>query len=188
MHRFMRFRRTTPIGVAILAAALCAGVALAQQAEPNSAGDIPDNQAFVTYRSPSGAYQLDVPEGWGRSAHGSDVEFRSKLDSVSVTLRRVAGAPQQLALRAAAVDSCPASRKPAVTEARSMHVGSASATLVRFTCRSVPDPVTDKSVVLANEAYFFYRSGRLARVLLSAPTGADNADQWTRIVKSFRWQ
>jgi hypothetical protein len=187
MHRFLRSRRTAPIGAAIFAAALCAGAAFAQQPEPNSAGDIPDNQAFVTYRSPSGGYQLDVPEGWGRSVQGSDVEFRSKLDSVSVKLRRVADAPQQQALRTAAIDSCPANRKPAITEVRSMHVGSGSATLVRFTCRSVPDPVTDKSVVLGNEGYFFYRGGRLARVLLSAPTGADNADQWTRIVKSFRW-
>lgn len=187
MHRFLRFRRMAPIGAAILAAALCAGAAFAQKTEPNSAGDIPDNQAFVTYRAPSGGYQLDVPEGWGRSVHGSDVEFRSKLDSVSVTLRRVADAPQQQALKAAAIDSCPASRKPEVTEVRSMHVGTGSATLVRFTCRSVPDPVTDKSVALANEAYFFYRDRRLARVLLSAPTRADNADQWTRIVKSFRW-
>jgi hypothetical protein len=182
-------RRAAAVGAAILAISLaCSGGALAGATEPNSAGDIPDSQAFVTFRSPSGGYLLDVPEGWARSVHGPDVQFRSKLDAVAVSLRRVAGVPSEEDLRAAAVDGLPASRKAMVQRVRRLRVGGADVTLVHFVCHSEPDPVTERSVELGNDAYLFYRDHRSARILLSAPVGADNADQWNRIVKSFRWR
>jgi hypothetical protein len=40
---------------------------------------------------------------------------------------------------------------------------------------------------LENNRYLFYRAGHEAALTLSAPAGADNADQWQVMAKSFRW-
>jgi hypothetical protein len=47
--------------------------------------------------------------------------------------------------------------------------------------------VTNKAIRLENERYFFWKGGKLATLTLSAPYGADNADQWLLMAKSFRW-
>src|SRR4051794_3357958 len=52
--------------------------------EVNPPGDIPDDQAFVTFRSTAGAYHLDVPEGWSQSESGSTVDFTDKLNTIRV--------------------------------------------------------------------------------------------------------
>ena len=44
-----------------------AATASAVAPEVSPAGDIPDTQAFVKYRSAAGGYELDVPEGWART-------------------------------------------------------------------------------------------------------------------------
>jgi hypothetical protein len=180
-------RRPSParFNIALALIVGCSAAAYAAQAEPNSAGDIPDTQAFVTYRPPGGRYRIDVPEGWARSTHGQDVAFRSKLDAVSIALRHIDGPPPVATLVKEAVASQP---HATVLETRRAHLTKGDATLVRFTSRSQPDPVTEKSVELANDAYFFYRDHRLVKVVLSAPVGADNADQWQRVAKSFAWQ
>ena len=41
--------------------------ALKAEAAATATGDIPDNQVFVTFTSPTGGYQLQVPEGWART-------------------------------------------------------------------------------------------------------------------------
>src|SRR6202165_4866228 len=47
--------------------------------EVNPPGDIPDSQAFVTFKNSTGGYQLEVPEGWSQKAappeYCSDVTF-----------------------------------------------------------------------------------------------------------------
>jgi hypothetical protein len=40
---------------------------------------------------------------------------------------------------------------------------------------------------LDNEAYIYFKNGKEAVLRLWAPKGADNADQWARMSKSFRW-
>ncbi len=52
---------------------------------------------------------------------------------------------------------------------------------------SAANPVTGKTTRLENEQYQFWNAGRLATLTLSAPAGADNADQWHLISHSFRW-
>jgi len=51
-----------------------------------------------------------------------------------------------------------------------------------------PDPVTGKSLPLANESYFFARGKRHVALVLSAPVGADNVDQWKKLAESLRWK
>jgi hypothetical protein len=57
-----------------------------------------------------------------------------------------------------------------------------------YTSNSEPDPVTSKQVRLENNAYLFYKNGKLATLTLWAPLGADNVDQWQQMAQSFRWQ
>jgi hypothetical protein len=62
------------------------------------------------------------------------------------------------------------------------------AVLIVYTSNSEPNAVTDKQISLENNRYLFYRAGREAALSLSAPAGADNADQWQLMANSFRWK
>src|SRR5436190_13802857 len=53
-------------------------------AESNPPGDIPDNTAFVPYRSSAGGFRLPVPEGWARSTTKHSVVFTDKLNTIEV--------------------------------------------------------------------------------------------------------
>ena len=53
--------------------------------EKSPPGDIPDNQAFVTYSPPGGRFAVKVPEGWARTtASGGATSFTDKLNTVTV--------------------------------------------------------------------------------------------------------
>jgi hypothetical protein len=41
---------------------------------------------------------------------------------------------------------------------------------------------------LENDRYYFWKDEKLVVVNFSAPAGADNADQWDMMAKSFRWR
>ena len=62
-----------------------------------------------------------------------------------------------------------------------------SALIVKYESESEINPVTNKRVRLEDEAYAFYKDGKIAMLILWAPMGADNADQWKLISESFRW-
>src|SRR5437016_1761173 len=52
--------------------------------ETNPPGDIPDNQAFVTFTPPAGGYSIKVPEGWARTDNAGGVSFTDKFNTVQV--------------------------------------------------------------------------------------------------------
>src|SRR4029453_17663325 len=54
----------------------------------NPPGDIPDDQAFITFSSPTGGYQVQVPEGWARTGSGDSVRFVAKFGGFKATLTR----------------------------------------------------------------------------------------------------
>ena len=58
---------------------------------------------FVTFTSPTGGYQLQVPEGWARTDSGADVRFVSKLDGVQVSVSSASAAPTAASAQAAQV-------------------------------------------------------------------------------------
>ena len=74
-----------------------------------------------------------------------------------------------------------------------------NATLVEYSSNSAADEVTGKKIRLENEAILFTaptrpgmskeRSNATSSVLLIlwAPAGSDNADQWNSIAHSFHW-
>lgn len=157
-------------------------------AESNPPGDIPDNQAFVTYRSPSGGFDVDSPEGWSRSSAGLTVVFADKYDGEQVTVAKalVAPAPDRNAPAVRVIGK--SGRAVRIESVRRVQLPSGSAILVDFSSNSDPNSVTGKRVRLENNSYVLFRSGRVATLTLWAPRGADNVDQWRHIARSFRWR
>jgi hypothetical protein len=157
-------------------------------AESNPPGDISDTQAFVSYSSAAGGYSLDSPEGWARSVHGSNVSFIDKFDGTSVTIALAPARSHAPDATHSAIDalqrSARAGRDFQISPSK---LPGGAAVVVTFTSNSNPDQVTGKRVRLENRAIVFERGPKTATILLWAPLGADNVDQWNRIGSSFRW-
>jgi hypothetical protein len=154
------------------------------------AGDIPDTQVFVTYRSSIGKYSVDAPEGWARTETGGNVKFSAQFDGEAVSVRASAAAPT---INSARREQVPAIQKQgrAVTiegvNAVTLANGS-GAVRIEYSSNSDPDPVTGKQLRLSNVTWLFYRQGKVAALTVWAPSGTDNVDQWKRISESFRWR
>jgi hypothetical protein len=80
-----------------------------------------------------------------------------------------------------------AGRAMTVSSVDDVILPSGSTVLVKSTANSNPDPVTNKQVRLEQNIYLFFKDGKLATLMLWAPLGADNVDQWQRIAASFHW-
>ncbi|MDQ2805783.1 MAG: hypothetical protein M3Z04_02495 [Chloroflexota bacterium] len=157
--------------------------------EQNPLGDIGDSQVFVTYTAPDGSYQVEVPEGWGRTGDGTTVTFQDKLDGVAVTLAAADQAPTTASVRAAQVPALQAGERAVqVTAVREVTLPGGAAVVLEYQSNSEPNAVTGKQIRRENAAYLFFRAGRLATLHLWAPAGADNVDQWQRMAQSFRWR
>jgi hypothetical protein len=66
--------------------------------EKNPPGDIPDNQVFITYKSPQG-FSLKVPEGWARKEAPAGVSFADKYGRIEVTVALSATPPTAASAR-----------------------------------------------------------------------------------------
>ncbi len=165
-------------------------MALAETAvapEKNPPGDIPDSQVFIVYTA--GSYVLKVPEGWARTVTGGNVRFASKLDGVSVTLTPVATAPSLEWVKAQYVsDLGQAGRAVIITGVSAETSLGEPAIRIEYSSNSDPNPVTNKQIRLENVRFLFFKSGMLAALDLYAPLGADNADQWQLMSRSFAWR
>jgi hypothetical protein len=71
----------------------------ANRPEVNSAGDIPDSQVLVPYRSSQG-YSIKVPEGWARSEQPGSVCLSDKYNAVRIDVSARAAAPTPAEVRA----------------------------------------------------------------------------------------
>src|SRR6516225_1344075 len=171
----------------ILSYAVCwiiAVTASAMAAEKNPPGDIPDDQVFVPYTSSASGYSLKVPEGWARSEKGSDVQFVDKFDGIAVVVDAAATA---LTTKDVVAKLGKAEKGFKVIRTNDIRLPSGPALFVKYESDSEVNPVTNKRVRLEDEAYAFYKNGKIAILILWAPVGADNADQWKLISESFRW-
>src|SRR4051812_48556104 len=184
--------RVLPL-VAMLALAGCGGSGNGSSASkpvnPNAkevspAGDIPDNQVFVRYSPPGGAYSVKVPEGWSRTAAGSATTFTDNLNSIS--MRSAAGAR----LSPAAAKSAEVPRLARTFQSlRDPKVSTLTragdpVTRITFLAKGKPDPVTGKSRVNAVEEYVYARAGHRLYLTLSGPKAADNVDPWKLVSDS----
>lgn len=166
-----------------------ASTELAVAPEVNPPGDIPDSQAFVRFRSTVGGYDVEVPEGWARTENGAGVTFADKLDGVNVSVSSAVNAPNAGSAQANEAKALQQrGRAVQITDVKDVKLPSGPAVVIRYTSNSDPNPVTNKQVRLENETYLYFRNGKEAALTLWAPKGADNADQWNRMSKSFHWR
>jgi hypothetical protein len=171
----------------ILSYALCWIIALTASAlagEKTPPGDIPDDQVFVSYKSPANGYSLKVPEGWARSEKGSDVQFIDKFDGVAVIVDAAATPPT---IKDVVSRLGKAEKGFKLVDTKEIRLPAGSALVVKYESESEANPVTNKRIRVEDEAYAFYKNGEIAILILWAPVGADNADQWKLISESFRW-
>jgi hypothetical protein len=155
--------------------------------ETNVPGDIPDNQAFVTYRPASGGYSINVPEGWARSEQPTSVTFTDKFNSIRVDRQPAPAAPTAASAQneMQAVAARLTCYQPGNVSTVSRKAG--QGLLVKYRADSPPDPVTAKVVHQDVERYEFWRSGTEVVVTLSSSQGSDNVDPWRKVTDSFSW-
>jgi len=179
-------RRAFGVIAFALPAVMAARLAAAEtpvKAEKNPPGDIPDDQVFIAYASPLG-FALKVPEGWARTDRADGVVFADKYGRIEVSVTM--GEPQT---PQTAIDAVKASlRAVEIKKAESTDRPAGRAIYIAFDSNSEPNAVTNKQIRLENDRYLFAKDGKVASVTFSAPKGADNADQWLMMSKSFLWR
>jgi hypothetical protein len=149
--------------------AVTAATATPTATEVSPAGDIPDNQAYVTFQAPGAPFSVKVPEGWSQTQTGSVVSFTDKLNSIELTW-----------------DAAPKAA-PAGAKISTVTRTAGSAERATYEEQSQPDVVTGKTRTNAVERYVFAKGGKYAVLTLSGPKGADNVDPWKIVTDSVRW-
>ena len=156
--------------------------------EKNPPGDIPDNQVFIEYRSPLG-FKIKVPEGWARRETSDGATFNDKYNTIGLVMSQRADAVTVANVKQQDVSELEKTGKAVrVADVKSVKLPAGSTVVVSYSSNSEPNPVTEKAIRQENERYFFWQNGKLVTLTLSSPYGADNADQWNLMSKSFRWQ
>jgi hypothetical protein len=156
--------------------------------EKNPPGDIPDNQVFITYASPRG-FSFKVPEGWARKDLTDGAVFADKYGRITVAETTTPTAPDVVTAKQTLVPELEKiARAVAVKKIQAKKLPAGATVLISYDSNSDPSPVTNKAIRLENDRYYFWKDGRLVMLDFSAPAGADNADQWDMMAKSFHWR
>ena len=161
--------------------------ALTGEAQQAAAGDIPDNQLFLTFTDPAAGYSLKYPEGWAQRGTGARVTFQDKNNLVRITVSKGAGvsAGAAAAEMARLRSQTPSLRFEAPTE---LTVSGKPVVKVVYSTQSAPNPVTGKRVTLVVGRYYVPGAGKHAVVDLGTPQGVDNVDAYRMMIQSFRWK
>lgn len=155
--------------------------------EKNPPGDIPDDQVFITYKSPNG-FSLKVPEGWSRKDAPEGVSFADKYGTIDVAVTASSATPTVARVRAGeAAELEKTGHAVKISSIKEVRLASGPAIEIIYSSNSEPNPVTNKRIRLENQRYLMAHAGKLGAVTFSAPMGADNADQWKLMSNSFRW-
>jgi hypothetical protein len=161
--------------------------ALVAEAQSAAAGDIPDNQVFLTYRSARGRWSIKFPEGWARTGSATRTVFRDKNNLVRIVI-----APGALPTTAQAHALIGRARQAAP----SIHIGTPQrmtisghpSVKVTYSTVSAPNLVTNRRVTLMVDRYYLSHGGRVAVVDLGTPVGVDNVDAYRMMIQSFTWR
>jgi hypothetical protein len=157
--------------------------------EANAAGDIPDNQVFVSFTPLRATFTVSVPQGWAQSSEGAATAFTDKFNSVRIDTQPRPAAPDVASVRAQEVPQLQGSVPGfAPGDVQAVQRSAGTAVLLTYGATSPPNAVTGKSVTQAVERYEFWRGGQEVVLTLSGPKGADNVDPWRKITDSLRWQ
>ena len=190
-------RNHTRLALALVAA-LASGIlpaaipAFAQEKavapEKNPPGDIPDNQAFVTYQSKLG-FSIKVPEGWARKETPAGASFADKYGAVEILLADAVEPPTIAnATSGEVADLLKNGHAVKITAVQMATLASGPAVQIVYTANSEPNGVTGKQIRQESERFLIGHNGKRAVLTFSAPQGADNADQWKLMRDSLRWQ
>jgi hypothetical protein len=151
--------------------------------ESNPPGDIPDNLAFVPYRSASGRYALTYPEGWTRSEAGARASFADKLNGIAV-----APVPGPLTVSTARAQEVPRLQRsqPAfeLISVESARLPAGDGVRIVYRRNSPPDQVTGRQYRDEVVEYLVGSAGRAVQLDLYGPVGADNVDAYRTISTS----
>ena len=151
-----------------------------------TAGDVPDNAVFLTYRDASHGFSIQYVEGWQVKAGSDGVVIRDKDSSETVT---VAPLPPDVGTYITATD-IPALQAQAgfqLVKRDTVKVGSGSYDHLVVHLPAPPDPVTGKQVPSTVDRYYVAGPAGLAIVSLSTPDGVDNVDAFRQMIESFKW-
>jgi hypothetical protein len=161
--------------------------ALTAEANAAAAGDIPDNQVFLTFSNATAGYSIRYPEGWLQRGNGQNVTFEDKNNRIRIVVSSGSAftAASVKASIAALESSNPSFRAAAPT---SVALPAGLAFKVSYSTESAPNPVTNKRVTLAVDRYYLSKDGKRAVIDLAAPKGVDNVDAFRMISRSFRWR
>jgi hypothetical protein len=177
---------TTTAASTTSAPAPAAAGALTAEAQAAAAGDIPDNQVFLEFRSPAG-YSIKYPEGWLQQGKGPTVTFADKNNRIRIVLSK-GRAFSAASVRADLTALKAANASFQATSPSTIALPAKAALKVSYTTESAPNPVTNKRVTLAVDRYYLSRGGKRAILDLGAPKGVDNVDAFRLIAQSFRWR
>jgi hypothetical protein len=157
--------------------------ALQAEAASAAAGDIPDNQIFLTFRNPRARYSMKYPEGWAQRGSGDSVTFQDKNNIIRAV---VTSGP---AWTRASVGSDARALKRAHVRGNPQAISLSGRPAFRVVYRTVStsNPVTGKRVTLSVDRYYLWNHGQRAVLDLGAPVGVDNVDAYRMISESFRW-
>lgn len=154
--------------------------ALQAEVAATGAGDIPDNQVFVTY--PGKSFSMKFPEGWTQSGSGDNVTFRDKNNIVRIVMvpggaPSVSSVQQELAkLKGATPTGSPST----------LTLDGTPSVKASYTTTSAPNAVTGKTLTLTVDRYELSKNGMRAIVDLGSPVGVDNIDAYRMMIQSLR--
>jgi hypothetical protein len=156
--------------------------------EDSPPGDIPDNIAFVPYRSKAGGFSITTPEGWSRTTSKNDVTFTDKLNTVQVSWASAASAPT---VKSATADEVPVLQQTvrafSLVSVKNAALPAGPAVLISYQANSEPNRVTGKQYRQDVLRYELFHAGEQVDVTLLSPVGADNVDPWRIVTESLRW-
>ncbi|HEY8019404.1 MAG TPA: hypothetical protein VIG53_07895 [Actinomycetota bacterium] len=154
--------------------------------ESNPPGDIPDNIAFVPYRT-KGGVTVSTPEGWARTTTGNSVTFTDKLNTVRVSWGP-GSAPTVAAAKRTYVPALAASERAfTLIDVSGTTLPAGNAVVIHYEANSAPDPVTNKQYRLDVVDYALFKDGRVVHLTLLSPVGSDNVDPWRIVTESLKW-
>jgi hypothetical protein len=161
--------------------------ALTGEAASASAGDIPDNQVFLTLHEKALGFSMKYPEGWAQKAKGDALTIQDKNNIVRVAITNgpastIASVTSEMSTLKQKEPSLKAGAPATVT------VSGHPAIKVTYTTTSPPNPVTGKRVKLMVDRYYFWQGGKVAVLDLGTPAGVDNVDAYRLMSESFAWK
>jgi hypothetical protein len=156
--------------------------------EDSPPGDIPDNVAFVPYRSRAGGFSITTPEGWSRTTSKNDVIFTDKLNTVQVSWAPAASAPT---VKSATADEVPALQQTvrafSLVSVKNAALPAGPSVLISYQANSEPNRVTGKQYRQDVLRYELFHADTQVDITLLSPVGADNVDPWRIVTESLRW-